>query len=106
MWFGPKRTYYIYKRKTFYVFNERLKKIVLFGSEARNEAGPESDIDILVLLDEVKDFGSDLRICVDSIYLLSLEIDRRISVKPFSISEYEHTDCPLFRHAHSDGIVA
>ncbi|HEC61827.1 MAG TPA: nucleotidyltransferase domain-containing protein [bacterium] len=83
------------------VFNERLKKIVLFGSEARNEAGPESDIDILVLLDEVKDFGSDLRICVDSIYLLSLEIDRRISVKPFSISEYEHTDI-YYRHKYGD----
>ncbi len=31
-------------------YGERLKRIVLFGSQARGDADPESDIDVLVVL--------------------------------------------------------
>jgi predicted nucleotidyltransferase len=34
-------------------------KVVLFGSHARGEAGPTSDIDILVILPEVQDKRED-----------------------------------------------
>ncbi len=34
------------------IFGAKLKKIILFGSYARDEADDESDIDILLLLDE------------------------------------------------------
>ncbi len=32
-------------------FGARLVRLVLFGSQARGEAGPESDVDVLVLLE-------------------------------------------------------
>lgn len=31
-------------------YGERLKQLVLFGSQARGDADPESDIDLLVVL--------------------------------------------------------
>jgi uncharacterized protein len=34
------------------IFGAKLKKIILFGSYARDEADDESDIDILLLIDE------------------------------------------------------
>jgi predicted nucleotidyltransferase len=49
-------------------FGERLERMVLFGSYARGEAGPESDIDVLVVIrgltgrerTEVYDLGADV----------------------------------------------
>ena len=32
------------------LYGERLQKLVLFGSQARGEAAPDSDIDVLVVL--------------------------------------------------------
>lgn len=34
-------------------FGDRLRRATLFGSYARGEAGPESDVDVLVLIDEL-----------------------------------------------------
>ncbi len=87
-------------------FENRLKGVIVYGSEARNEASADSDIDVLVLLDDVSSFAQDLRRCVDSLFPLSLEIDRRISAKPVPSSLYNKADCPLFRHARREGIAA
>jgi predicted nucleotidyltransferase len=94
------------KKRLTQTFGNRLKGIVLYGSEARNESEPESDIDVLILLDNVEDLGSDLRIALESVYPLSLKWDRRISVKPVSISQYETLECPLFEQIRKEGIVA
>ena len=87
-------------------FGDRLRGIIVYGSEARKDASPDSDIDVLVLLDEVPSFAQDLRRCVDSLFPLSLEINRRISAKPVPSSLYNKSDCPLFRHAHREGVAA
>ncbi len=35
------------------IYGERLRDVLLFGSWARGDAHPESDVDLLVVLDEV-----------------------------------------------------
>jgi len=84
----------------------RLAGVVLYGSEARGQAGPDSDVDVLVLLTEPVDYGRDLETNLDALYPLALEIGRRISAKPVSAGEYEAVDCPLYRIAHREGIAA
>ena len=84
----------------------RLRGVVLYGSEARGEAGPDSDVDVLVLLDDPVDYGRDLQANLDALYPLSLDLGRRISAKPISANEYESVDCPLYRAAHQEGIAA
>ena len=42
-------------------YGARLRGVVLYGSEARGEATPTSDIDVLVLLDGPVRFGEELR---------------------------------------------
>ncbi|MGE0495220.1 MAG: nucleotidyltransferase domain-containing protein [Vulcanimicrobiota bacterium] len=42
-----------FKRRALELFPSRLKRVVVFGSVARGEAGPDSDLDLCVLVDEV-----------------------------------------------------
>lgn len=87
------------------IHRQRLKGIVLYGSEARGEAQPDSDIDILVLLEEPIVLVQDLDKNLAALYPLSQTIGRRISPKPIGVAEYEQYDCPLYRSARQEGIV-
>jgi predicted nucleotidyltransferase len=87
-------------------YGRRLRGVLLYGSEARGCARNDSDIDVLILLDRVADYGDDLRRCLDALYPLSLELGRRISAKPVDAQDYETLDCPLYRHVHREGIAA
>ena len=71
-------------------YGRRLQLVVLYGSEARGDARPDSDIDLLVLLDQVADYGAEVP----------------ISAKPVAAQEYETVDCPLCRRVHQEGIAA
>ena len=59
---------------------------MLYGSEARGTAGPDSDIDVLVLLEGPVDYGRDLELNVKTLYPLSLQIERPIISKPIGAS--------------------
>ena len=87
------------------VHGKRLQGVVLYGSEARGTAGPDSDIDVLVLLEGPVDYMQDLQTNIKTLYPLSLEIERPISAKPIETSEYESVECPLYQRAHQEGIV-
>jgi predicted nucleotidyltransferase len=62
-------------------------RIILFGSQARGEAGPESDVDLLVVLPEVADKRqaaieirralADLPVSKDIVVTTPAEISRR-----------------------------
>jgi len=87
-------------------YGSRLRGIVLFGSEARGEARADSDIDLLVLLDEVTDYGGELRRCLDALYPLALQWGRPISATPVAAQEYETVECSLYGWARQEGIAA
>lgn len=84
---------------------KRLRGAVLYGSEARGTAGPDSDVDVLVLLEGPVAFGRDLETNLEALYPLSLQIERRISALPVEASEYESFECPLYQNAHREGIL-
>lgn len=84
---------------------ERLRGVVLYGSEARGTAEPDSDIDVLVLLEGTVNFGPDLETNLEALYPLSLQVERRISALPVEASEYESFQCPLYESVHREGVV-
>ena len=43
---------------------------------------------------------------IAAIYPLARELGRRISAKPVPEQEYQSKDCPLYRHAHREGVAS
>ena len=46
---------------------DRLRGVVLYGSEARGDAAPDSDIDVLVLLEGPIAYWDDLRANIEAV---------------------------------------
>ena len=85
-------------------FGPRLKAVVLYGSEARGDSGPDSDIDVLVLLDGPLDEPSDSWACIEAVYPLVLESGRPIHAEPIDAAEYEAGEFPLYENAKREGV--
>ena len=84
------------------LYGRRLRGVLLYGSEAR----ADSDIDVLVLLDRVADYGEEIWRCLESLYPIALRLGRRISAMPVAKQDYESSDYPLFKEVHREGIAA
>jgi predicted nucleotidyltransferase len=88
-------------------YSERLHAVVLFGSEARGDARPDSDIDVLVVLETLTgDYGEELERGLAAVYPVALRLGRRVSVKPLAREEYERGDSPLLREVRRSGVAA
>jgi uncharacterized protein len=85
------------------VFNDRLRDVVLYGSEARGEARPDSDLDLLVVLEGPVRLGPDLDSVVRALYPLQLALDRPIHALPVTASAFEAGDYALYRAARREG---
>lgn len=92
------------RKRLFAHYGDRLAGVVLYGSEARGEAGPENDIDVLVLLKGTFSRLEELQAIVDVLYPLQLESKRLISARPVAKADYERGAIQLYRNVLRDGI--
>lgn len=86
------------------LYGDRLKMVVLFGSRARGDAHPESDIDLLVVLDEVRSRRKELARMSDLLWSHSLAHDTVITELPISAAEYDAEREPLVLRARAEGV--
>jgi predicted nucleotidyltransferase len=85
-------------------FGDRLRGVVLYGSEARGEGGPDSDIDVLVLLDGPVESWNDIKACSDAVYPLILRTGRTIDTRPVDLKHYREGQAPLYVNARREGV--
>ena len=86
------------------VYGDRLRGVVLYGSEARGQATPDSDVDILVLLTGPVALGCELRTVIEALYPLQLETDRVLEAFPVDAADYLRGDYAWYRNAQQEGI--
>ncbi len=88
------------------LYGERLHGVFLFGSRARGDACDESDVDILVVLDEVADYGAEIRRTGELTASLSLRYELSVSRVFVSLDDWRHRESPFLLNVREDAIAA
>jgi predicted nucleotidyltransferase len=86
------------------VYGDRLRGVVLYGSEARGEATPDSDVDILVVLVGPVVLGQELNKIIEALYPLQLEMNRVLEAFPVDEADYLRGEYAWYRNAQKEGI--
>ena len=86
------------------LYGDRLDRVLLYGSRARGDAGPESDVDVLVVLRGEVDPVAEIARTEYLVAGLSLEHDLVLSCVFLSLEEY-YDEADLFlRYVRPDAI--
>jgi predicted nucleotidyltransferase len=93
-----------FKEITQKIYGDRLSKVILYGSQARNEAKEDSDIDLLVVLkDEKISLLQEIRVLNKYVVDLILKYDKPISFLPTTQDKFENYRSPLFFFIRKEG---
>lgn len=95
-----------FKKEIIGIYGKRLVNVILFGSWAKGKGTPDSDIDLLVVLDGEIIPGKEIDKMIDCITDLNLKYDTLISVVPVSKETYQETNSPLMLNVKKEGIPA
>jgi len=93
------------KSRLYEIYKDDLVEVLLYGSQARGEAGSGSDIDIAVVLKKKFNRYEESDRIIDGIYDISLEYDQLISVLPLSNEEYMNGIYPIYENIRKEGVV-
>lgn len=85
-------------------YGDRLVDVVLFGSHARGDAEPGSDIDVMVVLTDAVYPGAEIEETGDLVAELSLKYDVLISVIFRSEEAFYYSETPLLINVRREGI--
>lgn len=87
------------------LYRERLRTVLLFGSWARGDAHPESDIDLLVVLDRVESVWDELRRMDDILDRHSVNNETVVSALVVAEDDFERPQVPTLIRARIEGRV-
>jgi predicted nucleotidyltransferase len=88
------------------LYGVRLRGVFLFGSQARRDAGPESDVDLLIVLDEVPHYVGEVKRTRDLTSSVALRHDVSISCVFVSAAEWEQGEGPFLDNVREDAVAA
>jgi len=92
------------KRSLHELYGDRLVKLILFGSHARGEANPDSDIDLLAVfkspISQVQEISYMSELCIK----ILLEHNELVSVIPMDEDRFNAKDVALLRNIKREGI--
>ena len=90
------------------ILGQNLSKIILYGSYARGDFRPDSDVDIMILLDlsdlDLKKYSKEL-----SYMTYDFNLDNDIDIKPIAKSESHFkkwvVNYPFYENVNKEGVV-
>ena len=86
------------------LYGDRLVKLILFGSHARGQANPDSDIDLLAVLkspvSQVQEISYMSELCVK----ILLDHNELVSIVPMSEDRFNAKGVALLRNIQREGI--
>jgi len=86
------------------IYQQRIKGLFLFGSYARGEEEPESDVDVGLILDDFSDIGKVIEKTGEVVSSLSLQNNVVISLHPIRERDWLSRKTPLILNLKKEGI--
>lgn len=90
------------------IYGSHLRQIILYGSYARGDYGPDSDIDIMIFLD-LSDM--ELKVYSKQLFYMTYDfnMDNDVDIKPIAKSEKHFKkwvlNYPFYANINKEGIV-
>ena len=93
------------RREFSQLWGKRLRAVYLYGSQARGDALPDSDVDVLAVINGDFDYFDFLHTADEIVSRLSLENDMVITLSLVSNEQFTTSQMPLFRNIRREGIA-
>jgi uncharacterized protein len=88
------------------IYGDRLKDVYLYGSYARGEVRSDSDIDVMIVLNNYRSYGKEIDRTGKLISRLSLNYGVSVSRVIMKEAQWRLSDTPLLRNIRMDGVRA
>jgi len=85
-------------------YGRRLVKLLLYGSQARGDAEPAADIDVLVVLEGPVDASAEIARTEFDVAEISLAHDAVITCLFVSREQFDQEQSPLLMNARREGV--
>lgn len=86
-------------------YPDRVVQIILYGSQARGEAKPDSDIDLLIVMKYAFNYAEEIEKTSEFIQDISLKYDTVISRAFVSEQRFNQENSPFILNVRREGIV-
>jgi len=88
------------------IYGDRLKDVYLYGSYARGDYRPGSDVDVMIMLKDYRNYWDELRRSTQLASDLSLEYDVTVSRLIIKEIQWQESVMPVIRNIQKDGVPA
>ena len=93
------------RRDLAHALGDQLQAVILYGSQARGQARPDSDIDVLVVVRDDSNYGDLIRRTSAAVSGLSLQHDAVISRAFVSRERFDQEQTPFLLNVHREGVA-
>jgi predicted nucleotidyltransferase len=88
------------------LYASRLQEVYVFGSRIRGNAAADSDLDVLVVLDRVEDYGAEITRTSHLVSELSLKHGITVSRVFASFKDWQEAKTAFVRSVREEGVAA